>query len=705
MPINFKAIFGKDSAKPGVEVKKSAKAIVESKGKKSTRNIVPVAGIIDGNRIDDIVGHLKNLITIARDARDLHPCWSNYRKSMQDSLLLYVGDHYSVFDTSSLGLPDPTNQYVAENHIFPVVKVMGGIRTANRPGFQWKAPDINDINLINAAADISGSFDIYSQNMGIEEWYPSTVRSALIYGHALARLYHCFGKDASYGKQRYELLDPLAIVFNPDAKEWETAKYRGAVIIEERQKVKAQWENFLGFLGKPRKVEFPNYSGLDMSEAEHWDLRIKEEGSNSLQDSDKIDRGLTYYIEYDDKTRITSKRKESITDESGNLVTTEVDDIDANGNALSTQRKYPNGRLFVIFENDLIYDGENPYEHGNSQFLYLPGIKVDGYLLGMGYPHLLYELQKNLNEAVTQINLNTALMANPPGFFNKDALDEDFVVTNIPGNFIGVSRQDMGSGIDLIKRPIFADNTGQAYNRYVELKTAIYQIVGIEEAVRGISKSGDSGYKVNELYQNATVRFRPDITQGQHYLLKPYATNLMKNMIQFKVNDAMPIGEDYENTLRTVKIYDTLEKFKKQNIELQLKLIVGMATADQRSLKAQEILEYKRMLPNSIPDYAVLIKADDPELVKIGMQMKQMQEMQMQNQMMLQQIIPAAAQMLPKMQEIIATFDEAKDIQAFKEGVMTIAAALKFGMAQQQEQQRGQPQGQLPAPPPPPPPE
>ena len=695
MAFNILKYFSRKSIPPAVSSPKSGKVsyFTKTKEKKKKKEIGHniISGVIDGHEVTDLIGYLKELIDNARENRDQHPLWDNFADSMQDCQLLYIGGHYNVYDISALGLPNPAKQYVTENHIFTVVEVAVGIWTSNRPGFQWKAPDIEDINLINAAADISKSFDIYSQNMGIEEWYPSTVRSTLINGHALARLYHCFDKDASYGKEKYELLDPLAIFFSPGAKEWETAKYRGAVVVEERLKVKAQWENFLGFIGKPKKIEFPNYNGLDTTEAKYWDSQFKNENNKHLQEYDQIDRGLTYYIEYDDMTRIPAKRKETKIDENGNTIEIEVDDVNSNGKVLSTQRKYPNGRKFVIFENDLIIDEANPYEHGSSELLYLPGKKVDGYLLGMGYPHLLYELQKNLNEAVTQVSLNTGLTANPPGFFNKDALGDDYVPGNIPGTYIGVSEKYMTPGLDLIKRPLFADNTGQAYKRYMEIKTAIYQIVGIEEAVRGISKSGDSGLKVSNLYQNATNRFRPDITQGQFYLLKPYANNLMKNMIQFKINDAIPIGEIYEDTLRTVKLYDTLVKFQKKNIELQLNLIVGTATIDQRSLKAQEIVAYKQMLPNSVPDYAVLIKSDDPELVKIGMQMKQMEEIKIQNQMMLQQIIPAAAQMLPRMQEIIAAFDEAKDIQAFKEGVMTIAAALKLGI---EGQPQGKPQGQ-----------
>lgn len=672
-------------------IKKVAKAIskyIKEPDKKPV--IKPIAGIIDGREVDDIVTHVKNLVDAGRDARDTHPMWDNYADTMLASLQLYIGDHYNAYNDrgllSSLGLTKPETQYVSENHIFPIVETQTGIITANRPGFQWKASgDIKDTDAVTNADNVSKAFDLYTQNMGIVDFYPDAMRNSLIFGHKLAMLEHCFERDASYGKERMRLLDPLAIVFNPGAKEWETAKYRGAVVIENTLNVKAQWENFLGYLGKPKKIELSSDSTLNLTEAKYWDLQYHLH-TRTLPEDDDIGKGLTIVLEYDDMTRVPVINREiTINPVTGEEVITETTDKHA------TERKYPNGRLFIIHNDTLIYDDVNPYEHGKSMLLYLPGKKVPGYLLGVGIPVLAWDMQKNINESVTQINLNTNLTANPPKIYDKDELGEDYVVSNVAGNCIGVSKQYMLGGIKPIEQLQYADNTGQAFNRYAELVTALYRIFGIEEAVRGISKSGDSGRKVENLFQNATNRFRPDITQAEVYFLEPYARALMKNMIQFAVNDTMSIGERYESGLHSVRLYDTLMELKQRNIELELRLVVGVSTPDQRSYMAQTAIMYKQLMPN-IPqlDEVVLQLSDIPQIQKIGIEMEQMRMLQMQNQQMLTEILPAAAQTLPAMQEVVGTFEQAKADEeqkaVIKQGVMTVVDELEKQAQAQQKQ-------------------
>lgn len=641
--------------------------------KKRSWNKFP--GVIDGRNVDDMVGYLKQLVEVARDNRDKHPNWDDFEEAMTDAENLHLGNHKEVFNMDALGLSSDS-QYVIENHIFTVVEVVNGIITAYRPGFQWKPPDTDNMTLIESANLVSKSFDMYSQNMGIEQWYPDSTKQALIYGHCLARLYHSFERD-SVGKDEMDLLDPLSVFIEKDSIEWKGAKYRGAVIIEEKLKIKSYWENRLG-----KKVEFPNYNGLNVSEAKHWNIRYCMNKDTGLGDHDNIARGLTMYIEYDDRTRVPRKKKEKIIDsyqdEMGATQTKESfiesEDVDKNGKALSTELKYPNGRLFVIFENDLIYDGDVLDEHGESQFMYLPGKKVDGFFLGIGYPHILYDLQKNINEAVTQINLNSLMTANPNYYGIEDAFASgSYHYSNIAGKFDNVSelgKKLMMSGVEPVKRYSLGDNTGQAYNRYVELVSALYRIVGIEEAVRGISKSGDSGIKVQELYANAVVRFRPDISQSQYYLLKPYGNRLMKNMIQYKTAETIYIGEDYEDTMTSVNIYDELAKLRESNIELQLKLIVGTATADQRTMRSSEIVQYKQLLPESIPDWLVLEQSDNVELIKIGKMLEMKEKVLIQNQMKL-------AQIMPQLEEMTRVYETSKGLQNVGKLVGGVMNAIK----------------------------
>ena len=661
---------------------------------------VEYPGVIDGVEVDNMVERIKRLVEIAREARDDHPNFNDdFEKAMIDAQNIFLGRHVDVFNTSALGLSDVNNQYIVENHINTAVKVTTGIVTANRPGFQWKPPDTDKADVIEAADLASKSFDLYStQNMGIEDWYPDACRRARIYGHVNIRLHHTFENGAT-GKDKIDILSPLATFIDPAAHDWDRAKYRGAVIIEDKLRFKAHWENFL-----KKKIDLPNYTGLDTTEVEHWDMRYKNDKTSALEDYDQIDKGLTIILEYDDQERIPRKKdvtetKEVKNPETGEMETKEVsvtkDDVDEKGEPLSTIKKYPNGRLFIVFENDLVYDGVNPYDHKESQFLVMQSENVDDYFFGIGYPHQYWDIQKNINEAVTQININCALTSNPKMYHDPAAYPDNHQFSNIGGTNDALTpdgvNKHMLSGGQPIKRYELGDNTGQAQNRYVELLSAFYRLVGIEEAVRGESKSGDSGVKVENLYINAVQRFRPDVSKASRYILKPYANRLMSNMIQFKVNERVNVGGNDEGVLQGVNIFENMEVLQQNKVELQLRLVIGSETPDQRSFRANQLLQYFQLLgPEVIPPWILMTNSDNIDLIKLGKTQEMQSVIQIQNQMKLAQMLQVIEQVLPVLQQAAAEYQANSDMEQFGEVIGSVAAALQNAQGAVQQQTANQ---------------
>ena len=75
--------------------------------------------------------------------------------------------------------------------------------------------------------------------------------------------------------------------------------------------------------------------------------------------------------------------------------------------------EFPNGYVIIVADNQVLWHGPNPYQHGKLPFIHIPKIVVRGRLLGDTEANSLREPQQNLNTDLGQWNDSKALTGNP----------------------------------------------------------------------------------------------------------------------------------------------------------------------------------------------------------------------------------------------------------------------------------------------------
>ena len=633
----------------------------------------PIAGVVDGAEVEDIVTFVKDIVKVGRDARDDHPNWNDFASAKAEELNLKVGNHFSVFPTDHLGLDVAKDQYQVENHISNAIELVSGVIADERVGFLYKANEADGIRAIELADQVTLYMEYKNNKLGFVGKYSDIIENHLTFGHVQTQLFHDFSENFPLGRDVFRLLDPLAIFFAPGTTDWNEAKYRGAVIIEEREKVEQHWSHLTG-----ERVKIEDDTSLDSQEVKYWSLEHYMGTENSTDDH--INRGLTYYVEYKDTTLVEDK--EGVIAELYRVIFNKIKSK-TKKKEKPMRPKYPKGRLFVLYNNTLVYDGENPLKGGMSQFQYMACKKVPGKLLGIGYPRQLYDLQRNINEAVTQITVNSALTGNSQKIRFPGAFAPGTTMSVKPGQIYDVTEEKYLSLNPLI--PINSgDNTGQAFQRYQEAVKAFYMIVGLEEAIRGKSMSGDSGVKVIALDKTAIRRFRPYTRNAECCILRPYAETLYSMLVQYPGSDEdeLAIGDEYSESALFVNMRDLIQQADEQNVKFMLILTLNANLPDQREYKANRLLQMKQLFQNDPDlDALVYIAQDDPNVVELGYRKIEMQKIALQNQKVLYEAGPALL-------EMANTYKQAKGMQAIGQLTGELMAEIEHRLQQAQFNQQ-----------------
>lgn len=99
-------------------------------------------------------------------------------------------------------------------------------------------------------------------------------------------------------------------------------------------------------------------------------------------------------------------------------------------------KKYPQGRYIVYLDEQVLYEGPNPYPKCQLPFAAFVDIPVPGRFWGESMVTDMIDSQRNLNKSRSQAIEIRNLMAKPKYFVVKGALDVGKTITSAPGEIV-----------------------------------------------------------------------------------------------------------------------------------------------------------------------------------------------------------------------------------------------------------------------------
>lgn len=614
----------------------------------------PRQTVIDGKPIENIVEWGRNLLGEAQRHRD----WafskdagiigSNFREEMQDRLKMYLGKHWDLVTTYQ-----DSDDYDVENFLFPVVEIQLAIMLATRPQISFRPQGAEDVRLIDAVDQVVKK---EQDKAGYDEYLTGKARYAKIFGFSIGCVEYSMIENPPIGSHVVRVCDPLGIFWQQrktSLRGHNATKYLIEVRVRDLADVEQEWE-----------VELPEEEGL-LTNVREYSLA---DYMRDLLDDGKslVPQVLQTDIWYRDKTidkEQTKREPVMIEDEDSEQVQARGPN---NELLFDVQQflKYPKTRRIVLVGNHLLFDGENPYDHGMIPYTLTPNHKVPTYFEGMSEFHQLWGLNKSINALITAQRVNAELTGNNqrewfPGALNKGK--DQTEITNEPGALFARSKAD----VPIIYPVEQGQITGQVDRLYDKKVKTIETISGATEISRGIAKASDSGIKVQSLDAYATRRMQ-NPTRNLEWSCKDEGLMLLKNSIQFLPPETIwrianiknaedlglqSIGETGEYQVSLAQLTEAIPP----DIELDCIVTPMASLPSDRDAKLEMLVKLREIMPELAPEILCEF-VDIPELAEKYLKWKE--EQGDVGQLMENPLFQALLQRSPELQQIVAQLAE-----------------------------------------------
>jgi hypothetical protein len=144
---------------------------------------------------------------------------------------------------------------------------------------------------------------------------------------------------------------------------------------------------------------------------------------------------------------------------------------------------FERGYVIVVADGKVLSHGENPYEHGELPFIFIPALRVPGELWGDTVANSLRVTQVTLNKTASQITLANDLCGNPQWLIPSDIKLKEADRSNMPGAYKVFEPQPHG----LV--PSMHPGQGPASSVFRYLET----ILSINQQISGQHEGGLAG--------------------------------------------------------------------------------------------------------------------------------------------------------------------------------------------------------------------
>lgn len=188
-------------------------------------------------------------------------------------------------------------------------------------------------------------------------------------------------------------------------------------------------------------------------------------------------------------------------DEDGNEV------LDDKGEAIGQWKKrYPHGRLIIVANNVLLFDGPNPFDHGRPPYALFPA-RISNQVLSWSDVELLIRIEDKINKLHKEMLKNARVNMNSPWITDNNAFKEPRkfrLLTNEPGLVIPKT-----PGSEVTRMPP-AELPQFIFPLISWLRGVFDDVLGVQAVLRGQLEKGAqlSADAVDKLQVSSTSRIR-----------------------------------------------------------------------------------------------------------------------------------------------------------------------------------------------------
>ena len=260
--------------------------------------------------------------------------------------------------------------------------------------------------------------------------------------------------------------------------------------------------------------------------------------------------------------------------------------------------KHPEGRVFTICNDKLIYKNANPYNHRRFPLVPYHGCTAPSGFLGFGIVDQLVPIQFAINVLVSQYIMGCILMANPQWKAEEGVVTEG-LVTNEPGLVIPVA-PGQAEGIQQV--PGVAPPSG-VLNVVNELLMFSERVSNVSEVMMGRQPGANtSGIAIAGLQQAAMLIVRQIMRwfEGSHKIAAIIeAENIQQFFFPMDPLDMgeMSLGEWYQwqEGIRSLTFDVTIQSMSELPRNMEGRLSFGFQMLEAGVFDVEEFLDFTRI--------------------------------------------------------------------------------------------------------------
>ena len=496
------------------------------------------------------------------------------------------------------------------NLIFAAVESVVPILTDNRPQITFVPEDIDDRDLAEALtqiADADWTREGWSYVLG------DIIKTSLIYGTSVGALEFDPTQNEPEGRIVFRCADNWEVYPAPRAKDINdgSCPYFIEATTIPLEEARAMFPDLAHMIQGSAQVGVPS-----RYEKSDFDTTLN---ANAIRSNDATDDAAAAFTSQEtEKVKDSMLIKCYIQDESAEEVEQIACNIDgskkkdANGKYITEKvqiKKYPNGRMIVVIDDLLAFDGENPYFDGKHPYARLIDYQVPNEFWGIGEVEQLKSPQKMINRLLSFMMDTVVLMGNPIWVSDVGAIDTD-QVTNQPGLIV-----EKTPGSDVHREP-GVGLPGNFLSVYQLCIDAFDRIFGSGEISQGAAPGGvTSGIALDSLQEAAQTRIRQKARNLEKFL-NEIGTLYASRVLQF-YNTPRLITINSEGEGLNIKQFKFQINQDPENVDFYVAKVTEVVPQDQaqaqegqtKVFRTKGIFDVRATVGSNLP-FAKRAKAD-----------------------------------------------------------------------------------------------
>lgn len=237
--------------------------------------------------------------------------------------------------------------------------------------------------------------------------------------------------------------------------------------------------------------------------------------------------------------------------------------------------RYPHGRTIICINDNIVWDGQNPYEHKKCPFVKLNNHSLPGYFWAMPEWYVLGDIPQVVNEGVSSLQRNMRKSVIKTAFY-EDAIEGDIEdITNDPSRFIRLkSGAQNGKIYETIPIGGFNPQNIQSVDMAMNIGE---KVSGVTDASRGVSNPEVTSGKQQQILSEKALNRRAIFAGQFESFLTQCAERMLVNAVQFR--NPQDVVEITTNVTEVQQV--SIDKFPR-DVEFKCKMVAASSLPSDR---------------------------------------------------------------------------------------------------------------------------